>query len=441
MCATSGDIIKGADSMTAMKRRAFLLGTAGTAMTAILAACGGEETAATATRLVPTAASAATTVSGAATAVAPATVAATTAPTVAVSTAAATTAPTAAATAATMATTAPTAAPMVAGTVVAPATSGSPVAGTAATGAINTTGFAEATAAPAVTGMMVRPPMLAGRLSLKTLTIALVPGDDPGKFFAQYKELLAYLKQSLGVEVKGSVGTSYSAVIEAQRNRKIDLGFYGPFSYILARAETGADCFLQGEDKDGKLAIYNTLFIVPASSSIMSLADIRGKNFAFVDPASTSGFLVPASTIRQRTMLVEGKDYKFTYAGNHVAAVQAVVNDKADMASVASDIYQQALDEKAFDPAKVRVVEKSSDIPGSPIGITKEVSMADREVLLQAFLSINDQPKDSDLFKNFVLKGGFGSTTAKLRKGDDASYNELRKIPASLGIEVKGLVK
>ena len=287
----------------------------------------------------------------------------------------------------------------------------------------------------------IKPPNLTGKISLKQLNIALVPGDDPGKFFDQYKELLAYLKQSLGIEVKGQVGTSYSAVIEAQRAKKIDLGFYGPFSYILANAETGAQCFLQGEDKNGQLAIYNSLFLVPGDSTIKTLADIKGKQMAFVDPASTSGFLVPASTIRQKTGLIEGKDYQFTYAGNHAAALQAVVNKKADIAAVASDIFQQALDEKAVDATKVKQIDKSADIPGSPVAVSKDIAQADKDLLLQAFLSINDQPQDSNLFKNFVLKGGFGVGTVKLRKGDDSAYTDLRKIPATLGIDIKGLVK
>ena len=81
------------------------------------------------------------------------------------------------------------------------------------------------------------PPNLTGKLSFKTLNFAFIPADDAAKTFNDNKELLAYLKQALGVEVRGTVGTSYSAVVEAQRAKKVELGYYGPFSYILAHPE------------------------------------------------------------------------------------------------------------------------------------------------------------------------------------------------------------
>jgi len=93
------------------------------------------------------------------------------------------------------------------------------------------------------------------------------------------------------------------------------------------------------------------------------------------------------------------------------------------------------------DATKVKQIDKSADIPGSPVAVSKDIAQADKDLLLQAFLSINDQPQDSNLFKNFVLKGGFGVGTVKLRKGDDSAYTDLRKIPATLGIDIKGLVK
>ncbi len=74
------------------------------------------------------------------------------------------------------------------------------------------------------------------------------------------------------------------------------------------------------------------------------------------------------------------------------------------------------------------------------MAVRGDLAKADMDVFQQAFLSLNDQPKDSPLFKSFVLNGGFGVGTVKLRKDDDALYDELRKIPAAIGIDIKGLV-
>jgi len=375
----------------------FLGGAAATAMTAILAACGGS--AATDT---------------------PKPAAATTAPTVA---------PTAAAAAAPAA----TSSAAVSTTAASSAAAGTPAIVPVPTGA---SGLAEATAVGTAVG--VKPPDLTGKLSIKKVNFAFIPAEDAAKIFNDNKDLLAYLKQSLGVEFVGTVGTSYSAVIEAMRAKKVELAFFGPFSYILGHQEANAQALIQGEDQNGVLATYNSLIITTADSPLNTLADIKGKTFSFVDPASTSGHLVPSYTLLTKANLKE-TDYKPNYAGSHPGSYQAVINKKVEAGAIASDIFSQGIAAGTIDKSKVKILETSFPIPGSPVAIRGDMAKADMDALQQALLSINDQPKDSALFKSFVLNGGFGVGTVKLRKGDDAAYDELRKIPPAIGIDLKTL--
>ena len=306
---------------------------------------------------------------------------------------------------------------------------------------------AAATAAPAAAGLtegttevgaFTGAPDLKGKLSLQKLSLAFIPAEDAAKTLSDNKELIAYLKQVFGIEVTGAVGTSYSAVIEAQRAKKVDLAFYGPFSYILGNVEANAQALLQGETKDGKLATYNSLIITQVDSTLTGLADIKGKNFSFVDPASTSGHLVPSYTLLEKAGLHE-TDYKPLYAGSHPASYQAVVNKKVDAGAIASDTFAKGVAEGSIDDKKVKILDTSLPIPGSPIAVRGDISQADQDLLVQAFLAINDQPADSKLRK--VALGGLGSGAIKLRKADDHAYDELRKIPAAIGIDIKGLVK
>lgn len=281
-------------------------------------------------------------------------------------------------------------------------------------------------------------PDLKGKLSLQKLSLAFIPAEDAAKTLSDNKELIAYLKQVFGIEVTGAVGTSYSAVIEAQRAKKVDLAFYGPFSYILGNVEANAQALLQGETKEGQLATYTSLIITQADSPLTGLADIKGKNFSFVDPASTSGHLVPSYTLLEKAGLHES-DYKPLYAGSHPASYQAVVNKKVDAGAIASDTFAKGIAAGSIDEKKVKILDKSSPIPGSPIAVRGDISQADQDLIVQAFLAINDQPADSKLRK--VALAGLGSGAVKLRKADDHAYDELRKIPAAIGIDIKGLVK
>jgi phosphonate transport system substrate-binding protein len=287
-------------------------------------------------------------------------------------------------------------------------------------------------------GAFAGAPDLKGKLSLQKLNIAFIPAEDAAKTLSDNKDALAYLKQVFGIEVTGAVGTSYSAVIEAMRAKKVDIAFYGPFSYILAVIEAKAEALIQGQTADGMLATYTSLIIAPADSTITKLEDIKGKNFSFVDPASTSGHLVPSYTLLKKANLKETTDYKPIYAGSHPASYQAVANKKVDAGAIASDTFAKGVKEGSIDEKAVKIVDTSFPIPGSPIAIRGDLPQADKDLLLQAFLAVNDL-SDSALLKK--LSGGLGVGAIKLVKADDKAYDDLRQIPAAIGIELKGLVK
>lgn len=308
---------------------------------------------------------------------------------------------------------------------------GATTAPAASTGSNLTLGSADA-------GSFSGAPDLKGKLSLQQLSLAFIPAEDAAKTLSDNKDLIAYLKQVFGIDVNGAVGTSYSAVIEAQRAKKVDLAFYGPFSYILGHEEANAQALIQGETQDGQLATYNSLIITQADSTLASLADIKGKNFSFVDPASTSGHLVPSYTLLQKAGLHE-TDYKPVYAGSHPASYQAVVNNKVDAGAIASDTFAKGVKEGSIDDKKVKILDTSFPIPGSPIAVRGDIAQADQDLIWQAFQALNAMGADSKLLQ--IALAGLGTGAIKLRKADDHAYDELRKIPAAIGIDIKGLVK
>ncbi len=361
----------------------------------------------------------------------------TNAPTTVAPTKAATTVATVAATTATTATVAPTKAATTVATVAATtATTATVAATTATTATVAATATAELAQGSAEVGTFAGAPNLKGKLSLTQLNIAFIPSENAAPILTDNKPLLAYLKQVFGIEVTGKVGTSYSAVIEAMRAGKVDLAFYGPFSYILANTEIKAQALLQGETADGQQASYTSLIIVPAASPIKTLADIKGKTFAFVEVASTSGHLVPAYTLLTKANLTE-QDYKPQYTGSHPASYEAVVSGKVDAGAIASDVFAKGVADGTIDPTKVRIIDTSIPIPGSPIAIRGEITQADRDLIQQAFLAINDLPADTGVSKRALF--GLGTGAVKLRVADDAVYNDLRKIPAALGIDIRSL--
>ncbi len=174
-----------------------------------------------------------------------------------------------------------------------------------------------------------------------------------------------------------------------------------------------------------------------ADSPITTLADLRGKTFAYVDPASTSGHLVPNYVILTKAGLKSNVDYRANYAGTHLGAYQAVANKRVDAGAIARDAFASGVQQGSIDQTKVRIIDTSFPIPDRPIAYRGNLPQGAKDAMLELFLSIDDQPREGNVWRAaaFALGGGI----ARLRKADDSAYDELRKIPAAIGIDIKTL--
>jgi phosphate/phosphite/phosphonate ABC transporter binding protein len=130
-----------------------------------------------------------------------------------------------------------------------------------------------------------------------TLNLGMVPGEDAEVRIQRYTPMIDYLKSYLGMDVKAYVGTDYTATVEAMRAKRVDAAYFGPFSYVLAAQVADARVFVVPGSADGITSTYNSLIVTHTASGITSLDELKGRNFSFVDPASTSGHLIPRAML------------------------------------------------------------------------------------------------------------------------------------------------
>jgi phosphate/phosphite/phosphonate ABC transporter binding protein len=174
----------------------------------------------------------------------------------------------------------------------------------------------------------------------ETFIIGVYPGDDVAAALAGVEPLRAYLEEYLGVRTVLITGTSYNAVIEAMAAGRADAIEVGPFSYVLAadvaQAEAIAVANYSTDLTDTTLPGYFSLFFTKKGSGIRSIEDLAGRSFGFTDPASTSGYLIPANEIMTAMGFTDPAEIEaFTnvsFAGNHPNAVLAVWNDNIEAA-------------------------------------------------------------------------------------------------------------
>lgn len=259
----------------------------------------------------------------------------------------------------------------------------------------------------------------------ETIKMGVIPTDDNADVSAMYEPVAEYLKKETGMNVELFLANDYTAVIEAMKNDKIDIARLGAFSYILAANQTKVEPLVAEVSKKTGDKFYTSLLVTRSGSSIKSIKDLKGKTVAFVDPASSSGNLVPRKWLLDNGIDADKDLKEVIYSGGHDASVLAVENKKVDAAFVAVNIYE---DMKEKEMASNTVdLEESEKIPTQPIIANSNLDSQTIEKLRTAFMDMDkNAPEILDSFKEAQ---GFTSVA-------DKDYDGLRELAELLNLDL-----
>jgi phosphonate transport system substrate-binding protein len=165
-----------------------------------------------------------------------------------------------------------------------------------------------------------------------TLHLVLTPSQKPTDLLAAGQDFGGVLGKLAGLSVRVTVAADYAAVVEALRNRTADLAFAHPVGYVLAHREARATIVVRNV-WHGK-ATFTSRIYVRKEGGITALEQLRGRTMAFVDPASSSGYIYPMVMLIQRGLVTQ-RDPKtlfreVMFAGSHDAAMRALLNGHVD---------------------------------------------------------------------------------------------------------------
>ena len=223
------------------------------------------------------------------------------------------------------------------------------------------------------------------------LRMALLPDENASTIIQNAQPLRAHLAQALGREVQVVVTTDYSSMIEAMRFGRIEIAYFGPFSYVLAKSRAeGIQPFAVGVERGSPT--YRSIIIGAAGGPVQRLEDLRGHPVAFGDQASTSSHLVPRATILRRSGLVGERDYRVVHVGTHDAVARTVESGRAPAGALSEPIFNSLL--------------------------------ARNIIRRERFLNL----RDPELLRNFRVEG-FAAT-------NDAAYDVLRETACILNLDL-----
>lgn len=264
------------------------------------------------------------------------------------------------------------------------------------------------------------------RAADKPLHLVLTPSQKPTDLLAAGEEFGRVLGELVGMPVRVTVASDYAAVIEALRNQTADLAFVHPAGYVLANREAKARIVAKNQ-WHGKTT-FTARFYVKKDSGIKTLEDLRGKTMAFVDPASSSGYIYPMVMLIQRG-LVRNRDPKtffreVMFAGSHDASMRALLNGHVD--SIVS--FDMAREQYLKDPAereRIAFVAETPPIPEAGIAAREKLDAVTFAKVREALLKIGG-PQHAALLKRLYDIDGF-------EPAEDREYDSVRAAVDLLG--------
>jgi phosphonate transport system substrate-binding protein len=224
------------------------------------------------------------------------------------------------------------------------------------------------------------------------LNVSTVPTENAQDTTNRYEPLVAYLGETLGIKINFIPQADYAAVIVAMQSGNLDIGFFGPNSYVDAVKQANAEAFAREESIESGLG-YHSMIISKADSGITTIEEAQGKSFAFVDPESTSGYKVPLIHFCKE-MGVNPTDYftNVAFAGKHESVILGVANGSIEVGATNDLSIASAIDKGAITGMdEYNVLWESELIPASPIAYRGDLPDSLKTAIKEAFLSYEDE--------------------------------------------------
>ena len=263
-----------------------------------------------------------------------------------------------------------------------------------------------------------------------TIVFAAVPSENSQSLQSQLDHLVRLLEKETGKKVQYQDATDYAAVIEGQRAGKIDIAGYGPFSYKIAKdSGVSIEPLGAGIKKKGDKPGYHSTAWTRPETGIKDLAGTKGKKVCFVDPASTSGNLVPSAGLLD-VGIDPTKDLTQIFAGAHDASMISTSTGQCDAGFAQDTMVPDLLKKGQLKEGQLVQIWTSDVIPGSPLAMnTSTLDQATQDKLRAVF---KDKANVDFMTSNGICSAGSctmpGDATYGYVPVTDATYDPIRKV-------------
>jgi phosphonate transport system substrate-binding protein len=220
----------------------------------------------------------------------------------------------------------------------------------------------------------------------QVLRVTAIPDESPTELARKAEPLVKYLEAKLGMKVEFTPVTDYAAAVETLISRKVDLAWFGGFTFVQASARSGGKVVpLVQREEDER---FKSVFIT-TDPAIKTLADLKGKDVSFGSQSSTSGHLMPRSVLLGAGLDPDKDFRRVAYSGAHDATIAAVAAGKVQAGALNISVWEKFVADKKVDTDKVRVFFTTPPYYDYNWSVSAAMPEALRNKIAQAFLALD----------------------------------------------------
>ena len=234
-----------------------------------------------------------------------------------------------------------------------------------------------------------------------SITIGLIPERNIFKQLDRYEPLADYLSRRIGGDIKLKVLTRYGNIIDNFVSAGLDGAFFGSFTYTLAHVKLGVEPIARPESFDG-ISTYYGMIMVRKDGGIKTAQDMKGKIFAFVDRATTAGYLLPLAYFKENGIDDYQTFLRETYfAGTHEAAIYDLLNKKADICAAKDTVFARLAARDRRLSKELLLLARSPEVPENGLALKKNFDGTIKNELKKALISMDKDPEGIEVLKKF----------------------------------------
>ena len=260
------------------------------------------------------------------------------------------------------------------------------------------------------------------------IVIGLIPEQNLFRQLERYEPLIAYVSSRVGMRIELRILPRYGNIIGNFESTNLDGAFFGSFTYALAHNRIGVEPVARPVLPGGRSTYYG-LILVRSDSGIRGAADLKGKRFAFVDQATTAGYLLPVHYLVENGI----PDYRshfreFYFAGTHEDVIHDVAEGRADAGAAKNTVFERMLRDEPSLHGVLTVIARSPDVPENGLALRRDFDPQLRRAIRTTLLEMHEDPRGREVLSDFGAMR-FLETT-------DADYGPVYRYARESGIDL-----